>query len=277
LIKQKGEKALKLDQDPNNLKNLTGDLSELVGVMNKLLSPNGCPWDREQTHQTLAPYAIEEAHELAEALENNDIPSIKEELGDFMFQVIFHCALGEKNKTFDFKDVVKSICTKLITRHPHVFGDVKVKDSAEVLKNWDEIKKEEKKNKTPKHFDIPLALPALQRAQKIGDKTRNLKFDWQNSSEVFLKVDEEIAELKEAMDNNDKPAIEEELGDVFFVLAQLARHLKLDAETIARNGNKKFEKRFDKLMKKVEMRKLNFNNLTVDEKEMLWQEAKRDK
>jgi len=252
---------------------------DLVQVMDTLLAPNGCPWDREQTPQSLVPYAIEEAHELAEAVENNDLEGTKEELGDLLLQVVFHCALAKRDGAFTLEDVIEAICTKLVRRHPHVFGEnkINVKDSSEVLKNWTRIKNEEKemaKTQKPKGFGIPLSLPALQRAQKIGDKTKSLKFDWDNPKEVFVKAEEEFGELKNALGSGDKGHIEEELGDVFFVLAQLARHLKLEAETVARGGNRKFEKRFEKLMDLAKIKKLDFSKLSNEEKEKLWEEIK---
>jgi tetrapyrrole methylase family protein / MazG family protein len=252
-------------------------IKDLIEVMNRLLAPNGCPWDREQTPKTLTPYAIEEAHELAEAIERGDVEATKEELGDLLLQVIFHSALAERLGQFTLEDVIESICTKLVRRHPHVFGDVHVKDSNEVLKNWAQIKDKEKESqkKKTKGFGIPPSLPALQRAQKIGDKTKNLKFDWSTAKEVFAKVEEEVAELKQAFQSGDKSHTEEELGDVFFVLAQLARHLKLEAETVARAGNRKFEDRFEKLLELAASRNLDFTGIPVEEKEKMWEEVKK--
>ncbi len=250
-----------------------GNISELVQVMKKLLAPDGCPWDREQTHQSLAPFAIEEAHELAEALEKKDIPNMKEELGDLLLQVVFHSELAEKSGTFTLDDVVRAICDKLVFRHPHVFGDAKVKDAGEVLENWEVLKKQEKKKDDP--MDIPKGLPALQRAQKIGSRTKDLKFDWSSAAEVMEKVDEEMQELKAAMASKDLAHTEEELGDVMFVLAQLARHLKLEAETVARKANTKFIARFNHMLEKTKKNGLEFKDLSLDEKEKLWIDAKR--
>ncbi len=257
--------------------NSSESLQKLVDVMEKLLAPGGCPWDREQTHKTLAPYAIEEAYELAEAIQMEDSAGIKEELGDFMFQAIFHSALGARDGKFTLAEVIDGVSEKLIRRHPHVFAATQVKDSDEVIKNWDEIKKAEKKaaNKPKKTFDIPLALPSLQRSQKIGDKTKTLKFDWTKPSEVLEKLHEEVTELEEAIEIGKLPEIQEEMGDVFFVLAQLARHLKFDAETAARNANLKFEKRFEKMLALAEKQNLVFAEMTTQQKEELWQEIKK--
>jgi len=252
--------------------------TELVRVMDTLLAPGGCPWDREQTPQTLVPFAIEEAHELAEAIENKDVEGTKEELGDLLLQVVFHCALAKQSGTFTLEDVIENICTKLIRRHPHVFGENKIalRDADEVLKNWVQIKNKEKEKapQKPNGFGIPISLPALQRAQKIGDKTKSLRFDWENPQQVFLKAEEEFSELKSALASGDRDHTKEELGDLFFVLAQFARHLKFEAETVAREGNRKFEKRFEKLMNLTKSRNLDFTKLSSREKERLWEEIK---
>lgn len=256
--------------------NKTHTINDLVQIMDRLLAPGGCPWDREQTPKTLVPFAIEEAHELAEAIEKDDLAGIKEELGDLLLQVVFHCALVRNKGLFTLEDVIEGICSKLVRRHPHVFADDKVENSDEVLKNWNRIKGQEKSKLGPKPtFDVPLSLPALQRAQKIGDKTKNLKFDWENPAQVLDKVEEEMGELKDALKSGQKAHAEEELGDVFFVLAQLARHLKFEAESVARAGNRKFEKRFDKMMALVKSRGLDFAVLSTEEKESIWQEIKR--
>lgn len=244
-----------------------------MDVMDKLLSPEGCPWDKEQTAQSLAPYVIEEAHELAQALDQNDLPNIREELGDVLFQVIFHSALGSRNGTFTFEEVVENVCTKLIRRHPHVFGDKTVSGSDEVLKNWEEIKKQEKQGKQ-KTFDIPQGMPALQRAHKIGSKTKKLKFDWEKPEEVLAKVEEEFDEFREAFRSKNAQATEEELGDLLFSLAQMARHLNLDAETVGRKANTKFEDRFEKMLQIAKDENQDFDALTLDEKEALWEKAK---
>jgi tetrapyrrole methylase family protein/MazG family protein len=257
--------------------NSSNSLQKLVDVMDKLLAEGGCPWDREQTHKSLAPYAIEEAHELVEAIEAQDWSGMKEELGDFLFQTVFHSALAQREGKFNLDDVVNTVAEKLIRRHPHVYSTTQVKNTEEVWKNWDAIKKEEKikSGKEKKVFDIPVSLPALQRAQKIGDKTKNLKFDWNNPKEVFVKVREEMRELEEAFESGSLPHIQEEMGDLFFVLAQLARQMKFDAETIARAANKKFEMRFDKLLALAAERNLDFEKISMEQKEELWEAIKK--
>lgn len=253
----------------------TRSVNDLVVIMEKLLAPGGCPWDQEQTLASLAPFAIEEAFELAEAIDSKDLSAIKEELGDLLLQVVFLTSLTKKQNQFTLEDVIDGICTKLIRRHPHVFGDEKVKDAEEVLKNWNIIKAAEKKDKIQKTFNIPVNLPALQRAQKLGDKTKTLKFDWKNPEEVLVKVDEEMLELKEALKAKDTNHVREELGDVFFVLAQLARHLKFEAESVARAANSKFENRFEKMLTLAKEKGLSFDALPVEEKEELWAEIKK--
>lgn len=263
-------------QTNNQSKNPPKDrIDHLVQVMDRLLAPGGCPWDREQTPKTLTPFAIEEAHELAEAIEKNDLAAIKEELGDLLLQVVFHAALAKKAGQFTLEDVIQTICDKLIRRHPHVFGEAKAETSEEVLKNWNTIKAKEKGDQKPKGFGIPLSLPALQRAQKIGDKTKTLKFDWDSPQAVMEKVDEEMGELKQAFIKGDRNHTEEELGDLFFVLAQLARHMKMEAESVARAANRKFEDRFAKLMELAASRNQDFQTLSSAEKEKMWDEIKK--
>lgn len=251
-------------------------LKDLVAIMDRLLSPGGCPWDREQTPKSLTPFAIEEAHELAEAIEKNDVGSTKEELGDLLLQVVFHAALAKSLGQFTLEDVIQTICEKMIRRHPHVFGEGKAETSDEVLKNWNIIKAKEKGDGAPKGFGIPTSLPALQRAQKIGDKTKNLKFDWDNAKSVMEKVEEEMAELKQAFAEGDKAHTEEELGDLFFVLAQFARHMKMEAESTARAANRKFENRFAKLLDLAAARGKDFQALSSEEKEKMWDEIKKN-
>jgi tetrapyrrole methylase family protein/MazG family protein len=251
----------------------------LTEIVAHLRGPEGCPWDKEQTHLSLAPYAIEEVFEFVDALENNNDPlekSIKEELGDMLFQVVLHCQLAKERKIFDIHDVLEVLNKKMVRRHPHVFSNFKADSSDEVVKNWDEIKKLEKKeNSQPSHFELPLNLPALQKSYKIGKKTEKLKFDWNNVSEVLLKVKEELQELEETIINNESLARqEEELGDLLFSIAQLGRHLKIEPETAARKANNKFETRFFTMLELSRLKGLDFNKLSISEKEKLWQEIK---
>jgi len=249
-----------MEKPPKNLR----EFDALLNVVKALRGPEGCPWDKEQTPETLAPYALEEAYELAEAIEEGDPEKIKEELGDVLLQVILHAHIAQQENKFSISDVIEGICSKLVRRHPHVFAEVKVKDSTEVLKNWEEIKSQEKSARYRDRFSIPVHLPALQRSGKMGDKTNKLNFDWNNALHVFEKVEEEFIELKEALGlkrkhkKNQKKSkmklshVKEELGDLLFSLAQLARHLKSEPEQILRDANRKFEKRFFKMKKMAE-------------------------
>lgn len=263
-----------MPQAPDNL-NL---FESLMQIVRSLRGPGGCPWDQEQTHQTLAPYAIEEVYEFVEAIESKDDTLVKDELGDVLFQVALHAALAEERNAFQIKDVINNINQKLVRRHPHVFSGQSVSGIDEVWKNWEEIKKNEKKNSTKVSsgpFDFPAALPALQRAHKIGVKSQKLKFDWSSSDEVLKKVWEEMTELQEAKKSQDSNAIEDEFGDVLFSLCQWARHQSIEPEQALRRANKKFEDRFNIMMKIVENENRNWADLTDPEKEMYWGKAKK--
>lgn len=245
---------------------------ELVEIVRRLRGPGGCPWDREQTHESLTPYAIEEAHELEQAIENKDTENIKEELGDLLFQSVLHAQLADEDKKFSIDDVLKHLNHKMVTRHPHVFSSTEVKGAEEVVKNWEELKAQEKGHKDKDIFDIPQSFPALLRAQKIGKRTKKMNFDWDTPEQVFEKIEEEVAELKEAMMSKDSTSIEEELGDLLFTLAQMVRHCDKDAEKTLRKANSKFVGRFQKMLKL----KPEFESLTAQEKEELWDKVKKE-
>lgn len=255
-------------------------LSSLLQIISDLRGPEGCPWDKEQTHLSLTPYAIEETAELVEALESGDDSKTKDELGDVLFQVVLHCQLAQERGAFDFAGVIENLSAKMIRRHPHVFADVSVNNSSDVIKNWDEIKKAEKKaaglstDPAANTLDVPTGLPALQRAAKIGARTRKLKFDWPNAEGVLEKVREEIQEMEEALDLGQDDELRHEIGDVFFSLAQLARHLGYDPEQIAREANRRFESRFATMMRLCREQGLTWETLSDHEKEQLWVQAK---
>lgn len=254
--------------------------ASFVEIVAALRGPDGCPWDKEQTHRTLTPYAIEEAHELAEAIETGADRDVVGELGDLLLQVVLHAEIGRQDERFDINDVIEAISEKMVRRHPHVFGDVQVSGSGEVLDNWSKLKAEEKKKKgvtgEENRFDVPVSLPALARSHKIGDKTQRLRFDWSNPHDVMKKVDEEIAELHvEMKDTTDKAALEHEIGDVLFSVAQLARHLGLEAEQCLRTANSRFESRFFAMRKAIASSGRNYDDLTLEELEAEWQAAKR--
>ena len=230
----------------------TGVLFEkLIGIMAKLRSPQGgCPWDLEQTHQSIKPYTIEEAYEVTEAIESNDDKELSIELGDLLLQVVFHAQMAGERQAFDINTVINNMCTKLIRRHPHVFGDVQVSGSEEVFANWEAIKQQERiaeeKHNTSTLAGIPKAMPALLVAQRMGEKAARVNFDWPDVDSVLAKVDEEIIELKEEIhrEGRSPERVAEELGDLLFALGQLARKLNLQAEDCLKNGCKKFEARF---------------------------------
>jgi tetrapyrrole methylase family protein/MazG family protein len=262
---------------PSNLRHI----ESLVEIVSQLRGPEGCPWDKEQTHESLTQYAIEETHELVEVLELPEGKSkdekIKEELGDVLFQVILHTQLASERGAFTLEDVIAGISEKLVRRHPHVFGDVKVEDSLEVVRNWEQIKKEEaakKESTSPFALNVP-PLPALQRAYKIGKRTEKLQFDWDDAEGVMLKVDEEFAELREALDEGSDTEIHHELGDVLFSLAQLGRHLDMEPEQVLRKANLRFENRFNKMIEFVSADGKNFDKLALPDKEAYWQKAKK--
>ncbi len=261
---------------PTNLRTFEA----LVQIVKDIRGPDGCPWDKEQTHQTLTQYAIEETFELVEAIESpleqkpKDI-NIKEELGDVLFQVILHAQLAADRHAFDIQDVLQGISEKLVRRHPHVFTDQKVANTQEVIDNWEKIKKTEKENSksSPHKIQVP-PLPALQQSHKIGKRTEKLKFDWDDVQGVYNKVQEEYQELEEALDENNIKHIEHELGDCFFSLAQLARHLELEPEQVLRKANHRFLQRFNLMIDLIDQDNLNYDLLTLAEKEDFWSKAK---
>lgn len=253
------------------------EFESLVQVVESLRGPDGCPWDKEQTHKTLTRFAIEEAYELSEAIDGGNPSLIKEELGDVLLQVILNSEIARQDGQFDVHDVIETLNEKMIRRHPHVFGDVKVGTSDEVLKNWTEIKAEEKgtTTKKPLSFDIPQGLPALIRSQKIGEKTTRVGFDWGNAEECWDKVKEEFGELREALDLKSRTEIESELGDLLFSLAQLARHLQMDSEQALRMTNTRFETRFTKMQELVKDDGKDWETLPHDQRESYWKKAKK--
>ncbi len=255
----------------------------LLEVVRALRGPQGCPWDKEQTHQTLTQYAIEEAYELAEALDSGKQAHIIEELGDLLFQVVLHSEIARQENAFEISDVIARITSKMVSRHPHVFGSTKVKNSGEVLENWQKIKDAEKKSQQHsdsadgsafKGFDIPAQLPALIRSQKIGSKTKKMNFDWERVEDVVAKVDEELQELKEALKSGTSNDQQAELGDLLFSVTQLARHLNFDAEQALRMTNSRFENRFIKMQEIAHHMKKDFMQLSATELNQLWEQAK---
>jgi MazG family protein len=251
-------------------------MRELVDIMARLRDPNGgCPWDLEQTFRTVAPYTLEEAYEVTDAIERDDLAGLREELGDLLFQVVFHAQMARERGAFDLDDVVRGICDKLIRRHPHVFGGgAPLTDSAAQTRVWEETKAREKAasgRASSLLDDVPATMPALTRAVKLGKRAARIDFDWPDADGVRAKVDEELAELDAARASGDAAAIEAEFGDVLFALANLGRRLGVDPETALRGANRRFERRF----RHVETRSAESGRRDLASLESFWTEAKR--
>jgi MazG family protein len=256
-------------------------LSRLVAVMRRLLAPDGCPWDREQTFETLRKYVLEEACEVIDAIDGGDRKAIREELGDLLLQVVFQAELARREGAFAIDDVVSGIVEKLVHRHPHVFGDLSAKDADEVLRNWEKLKAKEKGERGILG-GVPRSMPALTRSQRIGEKVSRVGFDWEDARGSRAKVAEELGELDHAIEAGDIGAIEEEMGDVLFALVNLSRHLKVDAEGALRRTIDKFTTRFAHVEKRVREVHGGWGEAGGGEKHLplevldgYWEEAKR--
>ena len=250
-------------------------LDPLVDVMARLRSPGGCPWDNEQTHATLRRYIIEEVYEVLEAVDEQDSAHLCEELGDLLLQIVFHARIAEEKGDFSMQDVVNTVTEKLIRRHPHVFGDISVRDAAEVIVNWDAIKRREKSVKPRSALDgVPKGLPALLRANKLQQKAAKVGFDWDDVAPVWDKVAEELAELREAAQSGGKLEIEDELGDVAFAVVNLGRFLGVEAEVALNGTNNKFLRRFQQVEATVKSKGLKWQELDLAALDVLWEEVK---
>lgn len=259
----------------------------LVELMQRLLAPDGCPWDREQTLLSLRKYVVEEAHEVVDAIDGGDRGELRSELGDLILQVVFQAELGRAEGAFGPDDVIKAIIDKLVRRHPHVFGDVAVSGSAEVLANWEQIKASERSESgSDKGLldSLPRGLPALVRAQRVGEKVERVGFDWPDTEGSRAKVSEELRELDAAIAHGDRAAIEEELGDTLFALVNLARHVDVDAEASLRGTINKFCRRFAHVEARVKEKHGGWprgeggkegRGVTLEEMDSYWEEAKR--
>lgn len=252
----------------------------LIDIMAALRAPvGGCPWDKAQTFATIAPYTIEEAYEVADAIARADMASLKEELGDLLFQVVFHAQIGAEQGLFDFEAVAETLCDKMIARHPHVFADTQLTTADQHLVNWEALKQAERlakiKDDPSVLADIPHALPALTRAEKLSKRAARVGFDWPSVAEVFEKLTEEIAETQEAIAEADQAHIEEEIGDMLFVVANLARKTKVDPELALRNANLKFERRFRWIETQLAKAGSSPAQSDLEEMERLWGLAKQ--
>ena len=250
----------------------------LVKIMETLRAPGGCPWDAEQTHQSLVKNLIEEAYELADAIDTDDPESIMEELGDVLLQVVFHSTLAKEAGRFEVGDVINYLCDKLVYRHPHVFGDAKVSDAGDVIRNWDRLKRKEngKQARASILSGVPSSLPALLYALKIQSTASRVGFDWERPDQVREKIDEELAELSAAMDDENSRNIADEIGDILFSVVNLARKLDIDPEAALRRSNRKFVSRFHAIEKTAAQDGKRLSEMPMDEKEAIWQAAKAD-
>lgn len=252
----------------------TRDFQSLVNVVESLRGPGGCPWDLEQTHLSLSPYAIEECYELVAAIENDDVDNMQEELGDVLLQVVLHSVIAAQSGTFELLDVIQGITEKMIRRHPHVFGSHQAKSAQEAIDSFNAVKESEKLQPKGLTEGVPLQLPALMRCQKMGKRTRKHNFDWDSPEQVLDKVDEELAEVKQAVAQGNKKEMSHEIGDLLFSVVQLARHLDLDAEQTLREANLRFEGRFSRLQALANDRGIDMQQASTDQLESLWQDVK---
>ena len=261
------------------------DVTPLTDVMDTLLGENGCPWDREQTHDSLRKNLLEESHEVIEAIDNHDMEHLKEELGDLLLQIVFHSKLAEQEGAFNFNDVVQVVTDKMIRRHPHIFSDVKADNAEAVLTNWEAIKKQEKatkgnseKEETSIMSKLPPTLPALMKAEKVQQKAHRVGFDWDDIEGPKAKIVEEVHEIDAAILEYGigSPDVELEVGDLLFSVVNLSRFAKVDPEQALNRSVDKFVSRFQGMERKIMLDKKDFGNYTVEELDVLWEKSKAD-
>jgi len=256
------------------LNSQVSSFNQLCEIVAKLRAPDGCPWDREQTNESLLPGLIEEAYEVAGAVRAHDDQNLREELGDLILLAVMHSQIAGENGRFNIADVLENVTAKLVRRHPHVFGSSEVRDTEGVVKQWEAIKREEKND--PRHYlaDLPAALPALMRAQKAQKKAARVNFDWTEISDVVAKVDEELAEAKEAIASRDPSAMGDEFGDLLFAVVILARKSKLDAETALQTATDKFVARFNQVEDELRGRGQKLGEAGLEELDQIWNAVK---
>ena len=244
--------------------------NRLLTIMDELRSK--CPWDKKQTMESLMPLTIEETYELTDAILENDLKQIKGELGDLLLHIIFYSKIGSETNDFDIADVLNNVSDKLIIRHPHIYGDIEVRNEDDVKQNWEKIKLQEGNRSV---LDgVPKTLPALVKAIRIQEKAAGVGFDWESTEQVFQKVEEELDEFKKEVDRKDQDKMEDEFGDVLFSIINYARFLKINPESALERTNKKFIKRFKYLERQVNLKKLSLLNMTIEEMNIIWEEAK---
>lgn len=269
-------------------RNTSQSFERLVEIMARLRdSENGCPWDVKQNFESIAPYTLEEAYEVVDAINRNDMSALRDELGDLLLQVVFHSQMAAENESFDIVDVAESICDKMIRRHPHVFANETYASVEEQTEAWEKIKENERNNEKTKNLPkagtvssaldgVAIALPSLARAEKLAKRAARVGFDWPNSEQIFDKIQEEINEVQSAIDSNEKGEIEDEIGDLLLATANLARKLSIDPETALRKANLKFERRFRSMERSASEQGRDFNTLDLNAQENLWKKIKSE-
>ena len=260
-------------ESPESLNSQPSTFNKLCEIVAKLRAPGGCPWDREQTHESLLPQLMEEAYEVAGAVRAKDDANFREELGDLLLLIVMHAEIAQETGRFKIDNVIGDVTEKLIRRHPHVFGTSDARDSGAVLKQWESIKRAEK---TSKHYldNLPAALPALMRAQKTQSKVARVNFDWSEPGEVIAKVEEELSETKQAIASQDGEAMENEIGDLLFAVVNLARKCKLDAESALQAATGKFVARFNRLEDALRAQGKRLGNVDLAELDAIWKQIK---
>jgi len=261
---------------PINSQQSANSFAKLCDIVAQLRAPGGCPWDREQTNESLLPATIEEAYEVAEAARAKNDPHFQEELGDLLLLVVMHAEIARESGRFQIDNVLAEITEKLIRRHPHVFGESNARDSGAVLKQWEAIKREEKKSDQHYLASLPRALPALMRAQKAQSKVARVNFDWTELRDVIAKVDEELGELKNAIKAGDEKSVEDEIGDLLFAVVNLARKSRLEAETALQAATNKFVRRFNLLEDELRRRGKKLGEVDLTELDAIWNEVKAE-
>jgi MazG family protein len=260
---------------------MSSSFDRLVEIMDRLRDPGGCPWDREQTLDTLAPYFLEEAYEVVDAIAVADPEKLCEEVGDLLLQIVFVARIAREKGWFGVDEVCDSISEKMIRRHPHVFGDREVDDSAEVMRNWEDIKRTERAHEPESSVldGVPGSLPALLKAFRMTEKAAAVGFDWRKPADVMVKMREEMDELEAELNTEDDVAadrVRAEMGDVLFVMANLARHLGIEPETALQNTNASFKRRFQKMEERSRKMDRDFREMSLEEQDALWEEVKAD-
>lgn len=252
------------------------NIDDLISIIELLRAPGGCPWDREQTHQSIKKNFIEETYEVIEAINKESVEGLREELGDVLMQISLHCQMEKEKGNFDFDDVCNELCEKLVVRHPHVFGDVSAENTDEALKSWDSVKQKTKgiKSQYESMVSVPRELPALMRAQKVQAKAAKVGFDWQDKDGAISKVHEEINELLNAVERNNQPEIEDEFGDLLFSCVNVSRFLNVDSEEALTKATDKFMQRFEIVEKLASEKGISMKTSSLEELDKLWDRAK---